>query len=172
MADFELSSWGFADDSLNDEAVVDLRVKHLVARVGDQTIAIADRDIREVVDRPKVAPWLRDDWIAGVFALRGDIYTLTDPLGQGVPRRVAVAIEAEGRYLAVGVDQMVGVRFLEQESWQDLGDTPLIWARRVCLEDETPLIELPVSGYLEAIDTHEQSDTGAATIGAAKEHIE
>ena len=70
MEDVKLSAWGLADDLIKQADQGPRMIKHLFGRVGDEALAIADHCIREVVDRPKVSPWLRDQRVVGVFALR------------------------------------------------------------------------------------------------------
>lgn len=152
MEEVKLSAWGLADDLIANQPQGPKVVKYLFGRIGHEAVAIADRSIREVVDRPKVSPWLRDPRVVGVFALRGDIYTLTDPLGQGVARRIAVVLEHSERYIAVGLDEMTGVDSVSEALWKEFESTQLPWAKRIWNNGSRSNIELSAAMYIETFE--------------------
>lgn len=154
MAEESLNgAWGLADDVMS-QIGEDADVRHnryLLARMGNETVAIPDHKIFEVVDEPKVTPWLREKAVVGVFALRGDIYTLTDPLLDGEIRRIAVIVDLPGRFVAVACDKMVGVEHIADDEWEDLDSPSYAWARRLWKRGDTPTVQLDPEVYLELL---------------------
>lgn len=125
------AGWGLADDLLEmvDKGPTERRC--LVVVVGSERFAVPHEMVREIVDGPKVAPWLPGNWVVGVLALRGEICTLIDPVGAGAPRRIAVLLERPGRRVALAVDDLAGVHTFAEADWKDFEDGRFDWARRI-----------------------------------------
>lgn len=150
MEDVKLPAWGLADDLLETVDKGLRSLKYLLGNVEGEALAIADIHIREVVDRPKISPWLKDNRVVGVFALRGDIYTLTDPLGLAKARRIAVVLEIPERFVAVGLDEMTGVQTIVENLWTEFESSKLPWAKRFWDDGKRTNIELNATMYSEA----------------------
>ncbi len=159
MAEVDLSNWGLADDLLDRIGVGAGEAKYLLAEVADEVVAVPDAKILEVVDRPKVTPWLVDRTIVGVFALRGDIYTLTDPIRAGQRRRIAIVAAVEGRLAAIACDRMVGVETVPDTDWEDLDHSRYPWAQRFWKRGRQATVLLDPDFYLDTIDTAIKKET-------------
>jgi len=145
MSDDALNqNWGLADDLLEQleaevearkrteqAASVDISRRYLFAHVGPELIAIDDAHIREVVDRPKLTPWVQDRLVVGIFALRGEIVALLDPLARGERRPLAVVLDVGGREAALGIDGIAGVEYAAESEWEEIESNRLSWARLI-----------------------------------------
>jgi len=144
-------AWGLADDLLERLQDNVRETKYLLAAVGNEVVAIPDVQILEVVDRPRVSRWLTDPLVVGTFALRGDIYTLTDPLESGTVREVAVVLYHGDRYVAIACDRMVGVETIADQDWEEFESPRFDWARRVWLGTDPAAVLLEPDSYLSAL---------------------
>lgn len=125
------AGWGLADDLLVEVDQGPRERRCLVVVAGAERFALPHESVREIVDRPKVSPWLPGDWVVGVLALRGDICTMIDPLGEGTARRTAVVLDVPGRRAALGVDALAGVHVFAEADWKDFDDGRFDWTRRI-----------------------------------------
>lgn len=145
-------AWGLAEDLLAslEASPAAVERKYLVIQAGDQQIGIPESDIRVVVDTPAVSAWLSGDWLVGVFALRGDICALTDPLLQRTARRLAIVLERPGRHVAVGADAIVGSERLFDGDWKDVSGAALPWVSRMYKGRRRAILLLDPGHYLAA----------------------
>lgn len=143
--------WGLADELLERLRNEAREIKYLLAAVGEEVVAIPDFRILEVVDRPRLSRWLYDPIVVGTFALRGDIYTLTDPLQSGQARDIAVVLYHESRYVAVACDRMLGVETIADADWEEFESPQFEWARRVWLGSDPAVVLLEPESYLGAL---------------------
>lgn len=153
------AGWGLADDLLATIAAPPRDRRCLVVEIGEERFAVPHEDVREVVDRPLVSPWLRDPWVIGVFALRGQICTLLDPLGEGRTRRTAVVLAREGRALALGVDGLAGVQTFAGDGWKDFDGGRFEWARRLFAGETRATLWFDVDRMLETLDRMSDKET-------------
>lgn len=149
-----MKSYGFREELLEELSALTLRV--LVAEADEELLAIPEPRVRAIHYEPRTIPWIVENPVVAVFMVRGEAYALTDPLLRGKARRIAIALNQRERFVAVGVDRLLGVWEGEQPRRQELRGARYPWAQESLVLPQGPALFLDPESYLNLLSPSSQ----------------